>query len=156
MDGEWTTVTYRKKKSNNKANQIPDSYYDDFDRDQDQADCQDWKPVVVHKKPEPPKKGSFTPGAYTTVSTGKTGQPSDYDPRKLAKIANETENFRIKHVDKATSVQIQQARQAKNLTQKELAQKMSVPLTIVSQWEAGTAVYDGSIIQKFKKFLDLN
>lgn len=150
-ENEWITVQSRKNKKNAaKANQSSEfTDYNAFD----QPDCQDWKPVVLHKKPEPPKKGVFAPGTYITVATGRNGQRRDYDPRKQAKIANETESFKIKRIDRATANQIQQARQAKKLTQKELAQKMNVPLTVVSQYEIGTAVYDGAMLQKFKKFL---
>lgn len=150
----WITVQSRKTKKNLARSSRPVEHdYDSFDTHQ--SDSQDWKPVVLHKKPEAPKKWAATPGeGYVTVATGRVGQRSDYDPRKQAKIANETESFKIRRVGRDTANQIQQARQALKITQKDLAHKMNVPLTVVSQYENGSAVYDGAMFQKFKKALN--
>jgi len=152
MDREgWTTVQNRKAKNNRSNGPKPVDYeFDSFDK----ADCQDWKPVVLQKRTVYPKKSVITPGSgYVTVATGRTGQPSDYDPRRQAKLANATDCGKIKRVGRETGIQLQQARAALKLTQKDLAQKMNVPLTVVSSWENGTAVHNGAMIQKFKKHL---
>lgn len=120
---------------------------------------QDWNTLVLRKKPDyhtkAGKQRAIRQGNFTTVSKGKTGQNKGYDSRHMAKIDNETENFTLKTVDKKWSSKIQQARMAKGLNQKELAQKMNVTVDVVAKYEKGTAIQDGETLRKFQKVLGI-
>lgn len=150
-ESDWTTVQTRKTKRSKKQQADHHEEYDNAVK----PDCQDWDPVIFHKRPVYSKKGAIAPGTpYVTVSTGKTGQPRDYDPRKHGKLDDATDSSRIKRVGREMGLKIQQARQSQALSQKDLAFKMSVPLSVVSQWESGSAVHEGSVLQKFRKFIN--
>ncbi|KAJ3105297.1 hypothetical protein HDU96_008645 [Phlyctochytrium bullatum] len=62
-----------------------------------------------------------------------------YDPGKAAKLENETENFKVERVSLSVGKAIQQARQAKGLTQKDLATKINEKQTVVNEYESGKA-----------------
>lgn len=59
----------------------------------------------------------------------------------------------IKKFDKLGK-EIAQARLNKNLTQKQLAQKLNLPASLIQQIENGSAVYDGNIYGKIKSVLN--
>ncbi|KAJ3019236.1 UNVERIFIED_CONTAM: multiprotein-bridging factor 1 [Siphonaria sp. JEL0065] len=63
-----------------------------------------------------------------------------YDAAKMGKVENEAEDFTVKKVNLSVSKAIQQARQAKNLTQKDLATKINEKQTVVNEYESGKAV----------------
>ena len=92
---------------------------------------------------------------YPIVNTGKVGQSDSYDVSRMAKIDNSTEADKVNTVSKNFSQKIQHARNSQKLSQKELAHKMNVPFSVVNQYEKGTAIADGSIIQKFKNVLGI-
>ena len=67
----------------------------------------------------------------------------------------ETETFKVKKVSLDTSKMIAQARMAAGLKQKELAQRMNLKATSIQQYENGTAVPTGKMLQKFEGALGL-
>jgi DNA-binding transcriptional regulator YiaG len=155
----WTVVTYAKKKTPTTAptaTNIPVLKTTTSKRNSSGNSGQDWKPVVFHKKAAPPTHQTvLRTGNYETVAKGVKGQRKDYDARHMAKLDNATEGFAVKRVDREFSKKIQMARQQLNLTQKELAQKLNLPHTVVTKYENGTAVLDGSTNQKFQRFLHI-
>jgi ribosome-binding protein aMBF1 (putative translation factor) len=50
--------------------------------------------------------------------------------------------------------EIQQARLLNKLSQKDLAQKMNIPVSVIIDYEKGTAIPDNSFIAKLEKILD--
>ena len=48
---------------------------------------------------------------------------------------------------------IQQARMAKGMSQKDLATKINEKPQVIQQYEAGTAIPNGAIVQKLQKAL---
>ena len=95
---------------------------------------QDWKPVILKKSD--PKKPIQKP----------------FDNIKV----NEDEIGKIIKVDSEFSKQIIQARLAKKLNQTELAKALSLDVTIIKEYENGTAKHNGEIISKLKKYLGIN
>ena len=97
---------------------------------------QDWKPVfLVNKQPEIQKP------------------KIDYANIIKNNILNSNEDiYKPKTVDKEFSKQLIKARMDKKLTQKEVAKMLCITLKDVSEYENGTAIHDGKLVSKFKKF----
>ena len=74
--------------------------------------------------------------------------------RKIAKVANDTENFSVKKFGTIGKT-ISSARLAKKMTQKELANKLSIQVNLLQTIENGSAVYDGNLYSKIKNFLHI-
>jgi DNA-binding transcriptional regulator YiaG len=90
---------------------------------------------------------------FSTKERRFAGAKSPNDSRHLAKIDAETETFHHKMVSKDLSKKISQYRKNNNMTQQQLATKMSVGLDIVQAYEKGTAISDGAINSKFHQLL---
>lgn len=84
----------------------------------------------------------------------KPSTPVD-EQRRLAKIANETEDFKKKSIDKQLCNDIIKARVAKGWKQKDLALRLQVHVSVVVAHENGTAIYNPNMIQKFKRVLGI-
>lgn len=96
------------------------------------------KPMVLRKKTQQPR---------TTQPAGAS---------KIQKAENETENFTIKRVRDVCPTMgnaLQQARAAKQWTQKELAAKAQVPHNKITELENMTAQWDGNLVAKLEKVL---
>jgi DNA-binding XRE family transcriptional regulator len=59
------------------------------------------------------------------------------------KLENEHDNFKINTIPKHLCTQIAQTRNAKKLTQKQMAQKLGIQSNIYVTIENGKALYDG-------------
>ncbi len=70
-----------------------------------------------------------------------------------ARKIEETEVGAIKRVSKEQAKAIVQGRQAKKMTQKELAQKCNVLPTVISQYETAKAQPDQRILAKMQRIL---
>jgi len=77
------------------------------------------------------------------------------DGQKLAKIEREAEEgiFQQEKVTLSLAKTIQQARQAKELTQKELATKINEAASIVNEYEAGKGVPNQQVLAKMERIL---
>ncbi|VEL22003.1 unnamed protein product [Protopolystoma xenopodis] len=69
------------------------------------------------------------------------------------KIEEEQESFHIEHVSADVGKAIMQARQAKGLTQKDLATKINEKPQIVSDYETGKGVKNQNVLAKMEKVL---
>ncbi|KAJ3048187.1 multiprotein-bridging factor 1 [Rhizophlyctis rosea] len=80
-------------------------------------------------------------GAGVTSEKKGTGNANvaGIDAGKAAKIDRETEDFHVERVGLSVGKAIQQARQAKNLTQKDLATKINEKPSVVNDYESGRA-----------------
>lgn len=127
---------------------------------------QDWEPVIL-KKPtsnRPKKVNDFERvNGMQTVHTmkqggGKNSQNLNYNPTGMSKVQkaaldNDGLTEKIETVDRKISQNIQRARQAEGLTQKELAQKVNQPLTVIQDYESGKAIPNANLINKLEKVL---
>ena len=131
---------------------------------------QDWNPVVIHKRPSRPadmkdktainaaqrngwqvetaeKKHTHGANAGTRVV------PSSGEMRKLD---NETENFRHERVPGALRKAIAQARQAKRMTQTDLARAIAERHNVIQDYESGKAIPNGQMLSKMSRVLGVN
>ena len=107
-------------------------------------DCQDWTPVSLSKN-RPATVGTALASTSTSTSaatTAATATAADDIPKKT------------KYIAKATSDTIRQARCDKKLTQKELAQKCNMDVSIIAEIErGGNCVYNPTHVNKIQSVL---
>jgi ribosome-binding protein aMBF1 (putative translation factor) len=109
-----------------------------------QQQHQDWEPVVFNKRPAVktgPATAATTSSSSSLASVGVYAAASDDDAKKT------------KYVSKNTSLAISVARCEKKMTQKELAQKCNFEVSIVSEIERGTCVYNATHVNKIQSVL---
>ena len=98
---------------------------------------QDWKPVVLRKP------AHLVPGAKKSGGGGGGG------PKPL----KEGDEFKLPKIGANLKVAIMQARVAKKMSQKDLAQRLGVPPDIINKYETGKIVPNNSFIAKMEKAL---
>tara|TARA_B100000035_G_scaffold309691_1_gene316274 strand:+ start:1203 stop:1595 length:393 start_codon:yes stop_codon:yes gene_type:complete len=77
---------------------------------------------------------------------------------KINKIEKKIEEGNLKH-DKTPaelSKLIQQKRLSQNMTQKDLAQKINVPVKTINELESGRAKHNPQIVSKIKRILNIS
>jgi putative transcription factor len=115
----------------------------------------DRKPVVLRKpitKEEALKKGQFVVEKKQGLSVGGNKQSNtDINLRKI----EESEDFRPSVVTFELAKQIQNARAAKKLTQKELASRCNVPVGTIQSYENTNTntSFDTKVLQKLSAVL---
>ena len=123
-------------------------------------DHQDWKPVTWDKRYEKPKgmsdkaflneqkrKGNVTQVVKSTsVNQNKDGLVVN------AKKLDSEDIPVIKTVGMEMGKRIAQARCEKKVTQKELANILSLPPKTIQECETGKAVYNANIINKLERY----
>ena len=102
---------------------------------------QDWTPVVFNKKSNNVKDKSVPPLASSLSSVG------------IYKVASDDELKKTKYVSKNTSQAIMSARTEKKMTQKELAQKCNMDISIINEIERGACVYNATHVNKIQSVL---
>ena len=113
---------------------------------------QDWEPVILR-----PRKPSDTNAEKTSTTQHKqtTNKQTTNESVNLAKVANETETFHHTHVSKEDARAIIQGRVAKKLTQEKLAQALNLPVKTIAEIERGVAIYNGSVLARIRRFLQI-
>lgn len=112
-------------------------------------DCQDWTPVTLSKKkPQketaktaPSQVGSNVNSASAVVAATSSASKSEDEPKKT------------KYIAKVTSDAVRASRCEKKLTQKELAQKCNMDVSIIAEIERGACVYQASHVNKIQSVL---
>jgi len=111
---------------------------------------QDWENYIIHCK-----------GGDKTLD-GKDKIPDDKKKntdvlQKDTKLEKKIEEGNMKHqkIDPELSKKIQQGRLSKGLTQKQLANQLSIPVTEINEIENGRFTYNGQKISKVKRFLSI-
>lgn len=121
----WTVVTSKKEKKEKKQTTQPVRYFN------------------LTAKTQAPSYGAI--GAYTVKSTieKKQGQlnsqSTSVNARKIEQNAEEG-IYQHKKVSYDLKMQIQKARQAKNMTQKQVAEKCQLPVQVIKNYEAGIGI----------------
>jgi ribosome-binding protein aMBF1 (putative translation factor) len=99
-------------------------------------DCQDWTPVSLSKN------RPATVGTALASSSSSSSAAADDTTKKT------------KYIAKATSDTIRQSRCDKKLTQKELAQKCNMDVSIIAEIErGGNCVYNATHVNKIQSVL---
>jgi ribosome-binding protein aMBF1 (putative translation factor) len=102
---------------------------------------QDWTPIILNPKKEPVKKIIVAKKKDTTIQG--------------VKLDEADEVISIKKISKELSTLIVNARVAKKLTRKELANQLNLKEDIIADIELGKAIYNGNQIAKIKKHLGI-
>ena len=122
---------------------------------------QDWKPVTWNKIGE--KHKGESKNAYinnqmrknNTVTTNKVvSNKTQIDGvSNLKKVEKEEDTFKHATVSLSMSKRIAQARCEKKMTQKDLANALSLPFKIIQDYEAGKAIPNHIVLNKIEKAL---
>jgi len=120
---------------------------------------QDWEPVVIKKrKPTGPRDQQVQKARQQgqTVEVQKkynAGTNKQKQAPTSKKAEDDTESLEVETVGLSTGQKIQQARQAKGWTQKELAMAISEKQQVVQQYEQGKALPNGQVLSKMERVL---
>lgn len=104
---------------------------------------QDWTPVVFNKKSKDEKEKE-KPTSSSSSSLSNVG---------VYKAASDDDIKKTKYVSKNTSQAIMSARSEKKMTQKELAQKCNMDVSIINEIERGVCVYNATHVNKIQSIL---
>ena len=105
---------------------------------------QDWTPVVFSKKSDDKKGCEKEKSSSSSSSLSNVG---------VYKAASDDDVKKTKYVSKNTSQAIMSARAEKKMTQKELAQKCNMDVSIINEIERGACVYNASHVNKIQSVL---
>jgi ribosome-binding protein aMBF1 (putative translation factor) len=119
--------------------------------DTNAPDCQDWTPVTMSKS---------KPSSYKDAASAAATTPANNSASASAVVAATTSTAaddipkKTKYIAKVTSDTIRQTRCDKKLTQKELAQKCNMDVSIIAEIErGGNCVYNATHVNKLQSVL---
>lgn len=107
--------------------------------------------IVLRKKlnDKTMKKKAMREGNFVTKAKPKSGGALNY------KLDMETEELKHKKIDISLSREIVQARVKKGLNQKQLANMINKPQSVINQYENGTAIVDNNILAILQRKLGI-
>jgi len=116
---------------------------------------QDWEPVVLKKTGKQLEMNKNNCNKTIVPNKNYTANKNNTANKNISTkiLEDDIDNFEIKTVSRSLSVQIQQARIAKKITQKELAQKLNSQPSIIQSYENGKAIPNGEFLAKMSKIL---
>lgn len=129
---------------------------------------QDWDDVIIRGRGPARPRGSANRAAAAqrafqngedievTKKYGGGGNRQRAGPQNAKKIEESgagEDAPKLKSLDRNVSLRIQQARQAKGWTQKELAQKISEKPQVINEYESGRAIPNNQILAKMERVL---
>lgn len=118
---------------------------------------QDWTPVIFksnskNKKNTGIQKNLQNIQCQKKFNAGQNKQNKlDFSKKIEEKMDNDT--FRLPTISKNIKIQMQQSRQEKGLTQKQLAQKCNLPENIIKDYEQGKGIPNQQHLNKINKVL---
>ena len=119
-------------------------------------DHQDWKPVTWHKRAvtETDKKVALRAAVRAGTATA-VGRKDNQKLQQMHKLASEQGDSGFQHatVSRRFSTELQKARLAKKLTQKQLALMISEKQTVINDYESGKARPNAAVITKLSRAL---
>lgn len=121
---------------------------------------QDWEPVVfnkskqqndrISKNSQPDKKSMYNQSKSNSQVPNSRKREV---PNNQKKIADAEESQKIRVVSKEVASLIQQTRNSKKMTQKELATKINEGKDVVASYENGKAIPNDRILGKMERVL---
>jgi putative transcription factor len=81
------------------------------------------------------------------------GPKPDSSARKMMEIENETERFQVETTDISFANRLKTLRAQKEMSQKDLAQRASVKINIIQDYENGKGMPDGKLIARLEQIL---
>ena len=113
-------------------------------------DCQDWTTVKMSKSR---RTASASAEAASTPSQSQTNSASAVVAAITKPVGSEDDQKKTKYIAKVTSDAVRVSRCEKKLTQKELAQKCNMDVSIISEIERGGCVYNPTHVNKIQSIL---
>ena len=117
-------------------------------------DCQDWTVITLNEKKKATKNVTGTNDEVVKTTHVNRQNKSNINAKKIEEKFDNDE-YTVPKVTHNLQIQIQQARQEKNMTQKELAQKANISESIVKSYESGKAVPTQNDLNKMSKALGI-
>lgn len=123
--------------------------------DSEAPDCQDWTPVTMSKsKPSSYKDAVAATQTRTAASiAASTNSASAVVAATTSASKSDDEAKKTKYIAKVTSDAVRSSRCEKKLTQKELAQKCNMDVSIIAEIERGGCVYNATNVNKIQSVL---
>ncbi len=120
-----------------------------------ESDCQDWTTITMSKnRPKESGSGSGSgSGARVFNGASLTNSASAVVAATSSAPKGDDDMKKTKYIAKVTSDAIKMSRCEKKLTQKELAQKCNMDVSIISEIERGVCVYQAGHINKIQSVL---
>ena len=118
-------------------------------------DCQDWTPVTMSKtRPSAAATTASTPRTFASIAATKNSASAIVAATTTTSGSADDTAKKTKYIAKATSDTIRQTRCDKKLTQKELAQKCNMDVSIIAEIErGGNCVYNATHVNKIQSVL---
>lgn len=131
--------------------------------EQEAPDCQDWTPVTIGKAKTNTKAATGTatstappPRTFAEIAATKNSASAVVAATSASASDGGDDDTakKTKYVAKATSDAVRNARCEKKLTQKELAQKCNMDVSIIAEIErGGNCVYNPTHVNKIQSVL---
>ena len=133
--------------------------------EQEAPDCQDWTPVTIGKAKTNTKAATGTatstahpPRTFAAIAATKNSASAVVAATSASASASASDGGddtakKTKYISKATSDAVRNARCEKKLTQKELAQKCNMDVSIIAEIERGACVYQAAHVNKIQSVL---
>ena len=97
-------------------------------------------------------KRALKKGIASGIVQVETKKKYQGDP-KMKKLEEDTENLKVETVNKSISKTIREQRSKLGLKQKDLANKINVPPSVIQQYENGSSQTDIKILLKLERAL---
>ena len=110
---------------------------------------QDFEPLIIRGKNTTIKRQQERDGKTSSVK--KSGMSDE--AKKMANLDRDTESTKVKTVSKDVAKRIRETRNAKKMTQKQLAAKVPMLQSDLQKYENGTALPNMKYLQKLQTLL---
>jgi len=118
---------------------------------------QDWQEVTFGSKPSTSNRpSSAKPGTGASSAQRAYGSANSMHAGtglSARKLEDETEELKHQTVSTDLKQALIKARNAKGLTQKQLAQQLNMQPQVINEYESGKAIPNNAIIAKFERAL---
>ena len=121
--------------------------FENFLTSQEKIADQFYDPRTYVKKAPPPGSNA------ARAAAGKPINRPDAATRRMNEIDNNTECFEVERSGMDLANRIKTLRSQKEMTQKELAQRASVKVDVIRDYENGKAIPDGKLISRLEQIL---
>ena len=108
---------------------------------------QDLNNYVIRKKDLKKPTHSLPVKPDNVVSVTKVYDPTDPDGEPMIKP---------KIIEAEFAKQITNARLVKGMTQKQLANALSIDVAVIAEYERGTGIKSGPVVSKIKRYLNIH
>jgi len=112
-------------------------------------DCQDWTTVTMSKT----KRQATASAEASTPPQSQTNSASAVVAAITKPVGSQDDQKKTKYIAKVTSDAVRVSRCEKKFTQKELAQKCNMDVSIISEIERGGCVYNPTHVNKIQSIL---